>query len=97
MNDLYKLIFLDIDGVLNSEEWYIERQSKDYSYSYLDEFSPNLIRNFNKLIDKTGASVVISSTWRMSRSIDELKQLFESLGIRGNIIGKTPFLPNGVS
>ena len=91
-----KIIFLDIDGVLNSEKWYKERFDKKL-YPNLEgyplcEFDPLTIEQLNLLTDKTNAKIVISSTWRMGRTIDELKKLFEEVGIKGEIIGVTPHL-----
>ena len=91
-----KIIFLDIDGVLNSEKWYKERFDKKL-YPNLEgyplcEFDPLAIEKLNLLTDKTNAKIVISSTWRMGRTIDELKKLFEEVGIKGEIIGITPDL-----
>ena len=56
------------------------------------EFDPLAIEQLNLLTDKTNAKIVISSTWRMGRTIDELKKLFEEVGIKGEIIGITPHL-----
>ena len=75
-----KIIFLDIDGVLNSEKWYIEIFDKNL-YPNLEnyplcEFDPLAIEQLNLLTDKTNAKIVISSTWRMGRTIDELKNIF---------------------
>ena len=91
-----KIIFLDIDGVLNSEKWHKERFDKKL-YPNLEnyplcEFDPLTIEQLNLLTDKTNAKIVISSTWRMGRTIDELKKLFEEVGIKGEIIGVTPHL-----
>lgn len=76
-----KIIFLDIDGVLNSEKWYTERFDKDLQSYPLCEFDPLCVEQLNILIQKTNAKLVISSTWRLGRTIDELKNLFEKVGI----------------
>lgn len=53
-----KLIFLDIDGVLNYEGY--ERFTR-MGTRFVD---PVLIKRLKKIIDCTGAKVVLSSTWR---------------------------------
>ena len=53
-----KIIFLDIDGVLN-----VIPQGRD---EYGAIFHPEFVANLKHIIDKTGAKLVISSTWRMS-------------------------------
>ncbi|MCB2290892.1 hypothetical protein LGK97_14185 [Clostridium sp. CS001] len=52
-----KVIFLDIDGVLNSEEFLKINQSE-----MIDRNSVAILKS---LIDKTGAVIVMSSGWRL--------------------------------
>jgi hypothetical protein len=53
-----KVIFLDIDGVLNSDS-----TSNPRKFPYVvDEL---LLARFRELVRKTGATVVLSSTWRV--------------------------------
>ena len=93
-----KVIFLDIDGVLNCEsayrngecqyqEWIWEDGRKDH-YQRFCVRSKELL---NKLIDETGAKIVISSTWRHS-GIEFMKKVWEMEEMRGEIIGITPSL-----
>jgi hypothetical protein len=88
-----KIIFLDIDGVLNHELFYKERFEKRYeegaiSYPY-SEIDPTCVENLNTLIEETGAKVVISSTWRHS-GLEYCKDVLEFHGFKGEIIGITP-------
>jgi HAD domain in Swiss Army Knife RNA repair proteins len=53
-----KAIFLDIDGVLNSEETHNPRR---FPY-FVDG---RLLDRFTELVRNTGAAVVLSSTWRV--------------------------------
>jgi hypothetical protein len=91
-----KLIFLDIDGVLNCEEayrsgecqyqeWIWEDGRKDH-YQRFCSWSKDLLNN---LIDETGAKIVISSTWRHS-GIDFMRKVWEMEQMSGEIIGITP-------
>lgn len=89
-----KLIFLDIDGVLNHEEYYernntLKKHIKPYPDSDIDEKS---MSNLNSIIEKTDANIVITSNWRIRRSIEELQDLFNYKGFKGKIIDKTPNL-----
>jgi hypothetical protein len=52
-----KVIFLDIDGVLNCR-----RTSNPRSLPYVVD--PALLGRFRRLVAETGAKVVLSSTWR---------------------------------
>jgi hypothetical protein len=53
-----KVIFLDIDGVLNTTETHNPR-----GFPYVVE--QHLVERFNRLVDQTGAAVVLISTWRL--------------------------------
>jgi hypothetical protein len=52
-----KVIFLDIDGVLNCKK---TRNPRKLPYVV----DPALVRRFKRLLARTGAKVVLSSTWR---------------------------------
>jgi hypothetical protein len=53
-----KVIFLDIDGVLNSDSTPNPRK-----FPYIVD--TRLLARFQELVSKTGARVVLSSTWRV--------------------------------
>jgi hypothetical protein len=91
LNELPFLVFLDIDGVLNCEVFY-HTASEDEKWNNI---SPFRIRLLNELCEKTNAKIVISSSWRMGKSIKHFQSLFDSLGGNFEVIGKTPNLKNG--
>jgi hypothetical protein len=76
-----KVIFLDIDGVLN-----VYCQSRD---EFGCTFHEHFVENLRWIIEKTGAKIVISSTWRMS-GLSEMKRMWEYRELPGEIIGITP-------
>jgi diphthamide synthase subunit DPH2 len=83
-----KVIFLDIDGVL------VTRNSVKYQYLNYPEvkeilFSKKAINNLNKLIKHTKAKIVVSSTWRLFHTLDELRDIFKKQRIKGEIISTT--------
>lgn len=83
-----KIIFLDCDGVINSARKDVEVVHTVNGEYYLHE--PDLIGNLNSLIDSIGdASIVVSSTWRLGVSLEELQILFREIGIKAPVIGKT--------
>ena len=51
-----KVIFLDVDGVLNSAKTLYEDSSLE----------DNLILNLKELVNKTEAKIILSSSWRLS-------------------------------
>lgn len=90
-----KIIFLDIDGVLNSQSFYKIRyanKKEGQQFTYMDEFDQDAVKRLNAITDETGAKIVVSSTWRKSRTVGELRSLFKKVGISGKVIGKTPYL-----
>lgn len=90
-----KVIFLDFDGVLNSEKWFRTREKSveiddiksQYPYYQID---PNSISLLNQIIQSTEAKVVVSSTWRLGRTVEELQSILNIHGFIGEIIDKTP-------
>jgi hypothetical protein len=80
---------LDIDGVLNHQEAYQNKEcSFDFNNKY-QKFAPKSKELLNQLIEKTGAKLVISSTWR-SDGIERMQEIFELEGVVGDIVGLTP-------
>lgn len=77
-----KVIFLDIDGVLN-----VIPQGHD-RWGAL--FHPHLVDNLKRIIDITGAKIVISSTWRMGNDLVGMKEMWRDRGLPGEVIGVTP-------
>lgn len=90
---MYNLVlFLDIDGVLNSEEhanrYTLEEWEKlTYLERHIDSKAVELI---NYICDKTNAQVIISSTWRYGRSIEQLQEILNQRGGTFKVIDKTP-------
>jgi hypothetical protein len=74
-----KILFLDFDGVLHPDG--IALFSK---IGLLEEY----------LLQMPGIEIVISSTWRETQTLDELKNHF-SEAVRDKIIGVTPSLEDG--
>ena len=90
-----KIIFLDIDGVLNSV-MYEAMRADDIADSRIDSSRVKLLAD---IAFATGAKIVLSSTWREDWDSDpELcgedgKYINECLGKYGlSIIDKTPYL-----
>lgn len=86
-----KLIFLDIDGVLNHEESYRSGHCKyDLTHGY-QKFDPTSKQLLNQLINQTNADIVISSTWR-SDGLERMQEIWELEQMSGKIVGITPHL-----
>lgn len=93
-----KVIFLDIDGVLNHEEWYASGRAQE-AYKATGEtdikaynFDPESWKWIQKLIDETGAKIVLTSSWRLydlASTIEEYKDT-AFRPIIDNLVGITP-------
>lgn len=96
-----KIIFLDIDGVLNtgaSTLYNLREFPEDSSRENRAKFDPMACSNLNYLLETFPESkIVISSTWRKLKSLDELKEIFRMNKIHPDkIIGVTPSLGDRV-
>jgi len=76
-----KTIFLDIDGVLNVD--YADRDQ--FGHIFRDEY----VQNLKEIIEKTGAKIVISSTWK-DKGIERMLALWKERNLPGEIIDVTP-------
>lgn len=81
-----KIIFLDIDGVLNSVSYF---KSINDLGDPDDRLDPTAVALLNKIIQATDAKIVISSSWRLGKSISQLQNVFDKHCIIGTIIGLT--------
>lgn len=85
-----KVIFLDVDGVLNSDE-YIDRAKKSDLQGIERDIDVEKIKLLKKAINETGAKVVLSSSWRYTKNVKYLKELLARYGI---FVDSTPFIQN---
>ena len=86
-----KIIFLDIDGVLNSTEYIISLKGNFNSVDKVYQIDPKAVVRLNKITDATSASIVVSSTWRMFyKYMADLRGVLVEAGITGKVIDKTP-------
>lgn len=79
-----KALFLDIDGVLATENatgWWSANDLRSDKIALL-----------NSILDETNADLIISSTWRLKYSIEELQVIFNSQGFTKTIRDYTPRL-----
>jgi hypothetical protein len=93
---IMKVIFLDFDGVLNSEASfrYEARQKKQNIQNTL---SPVACSNLQYILEQDAdVKLVISSTWRKLHTMQELQNILGRYGVNGaKVIGKTPITLSG--
>lgn len=93
-----KIIFLDIDGVLNAEiddDVPIAFSNSGIKYRDFNDLPvERCVNNLNKILKATKAELVISSTWRIIHTSTSLMYIFFMCGIEPPYIyGLTPYLP----
>lgn len=81
-----KVIFLDIDGVLNTWSFIANLPA---SASYQDAIDPEAVARLNRIVEVSGAKVVISSSWRRKHTSKDMQELLDAQGFRGEVIGRT--------
>lgn len=52
-------------------------------------FSKSAVDNLNEVIILTKAKIVVTSTWRINLSVEELNKIFKERGVIGEVIDKT--------
>lgn len=88
MNVDYKLIFLDIDGVLNRHGYNEQSMSTT--------IEPDCVSRLNHILQATDAMIVLSSAWRYmligkAMSLAGFDYLLRTHGVFANrLIGRTP-------
>jgi hypothetical protein len=86
-----KIIFLDIDGVLNTERWHDRcvEAGTAYADSFGYDFDPEAVEGLRRIVDETGADIVISSSWKFW-GLSAMQKLWASRGLPGKVIDVTP-------
>lgn len=88
-----RVLFLDFDGVLNSDEWVARRRADGEPFTGASgAIDSEAVFWLQKIVEKANAKVVISSSWRELYSVPELVTILRKHGFRGEVIGKTPRL-----
>lgn len=82
-----RVLFLDVDGVLNRAGF-----QPAESVGLRSWIEPELARRLDQLVRATRADLVMSSDWRIDRGLDELRAELAATGIEAPLIGATPEL-----
>lgn len=87
-----KVIFLDFDGVLATEEYtdsLLEKgqRTKD---KYGTLFNPDCVEHLRNIVKKTNAGIVITSSWKNYLSLWNFLKMWKYRKLPGSIVGVTP-------
>lgn len=95
-----KIIFLDIDGVFNSSKYDKSDYYKQATAGMSDaevmltahhlHLDPEAVAIFNDLVTRSGATVVLSSTWRTKYTAIEMTEMFKGRGGTFEVSDVTP-------
>jgi len=94
-----RILFLDIDGVLNSSEFLTHQFFKFYKFPAedncefaLQQIDEKAVQRLNRLFEVyPDLRIVLSSTWRKLYPLSILQELLEKKGLKKNVvIGQTP-------
>lgn len=87
-----KYIFLDIDGVLNSEDFFNACHAKlPWDRDYDREIDPRAAALLDRIAQDTGARIVLSSSWRVRMA--ETTWALRDAGLNTPVSDCTPTLP----
>ena len=74
-----KFLFLDIDGVLNHDDWFeSDGYRKNQAGWQVSMFDPECVKRVNKILKETNAELVVSSSWR---DMKDLPEIFAGVGL----------------
>ena len=80
-----KVIFLNIDGVLNPKWW----ERKIPADRFGCAFDPKTVSCLTTIIKETNAEIVVSSSWKLM-GLQTLQDMWKERKLPGNIIDITP-------
>lgn len=91
-----KVLFLDFDGVLNSEASF-RYEARQKTRVIQDTLSPIACSNLQYILEQDAdVKIVISSTWRKLHTMVELQNILGRYGVSSaRVIGKTPITFSG--
>ena len=76
---MIKYLFLDIDGVLNHDVWFNSPSYKNNQANWqVSMFDPACVERVNRILQETGAKLVVSSSWR---DMADLAAIFKGVGL----------------
>lgn len=70
-----KIIFLDIDGPLATNDCFLKTELKFGKHLY--RWNPKCCEILNEILGETGAEIVLSSDWRKYFTMDQLDEIFK--------------------
>lgn len=82
-----RVVFLDVDGVLNYPEIW-------GNFPREDALCERACKRVQSICDQTGAVIVLSSTWRLAYELPDVRGWLKAKGLTADLIDRTPALRN---
>lgn len=98
-----RILFVDFDGVLNNKDWFVRRHKEReadnwkfnlaHPYNEIDDFDPENMAHLKEIVRQVSdLCVVVSSSWRRGRTLEQLRRLLIAAVPPDQVIGATPAL-----
>jgi hypothetical protein len=86
-----KIIFLDFDGVLNTEYYQnlLYHEGKALQDEYGSYFDPEAVKQLKRIIDTTQADIVVESSWKYL-GLEAMQEMWDEREMPGRVIDITP-------
>lgn len=86
-----KIIFLDFDGVLNTEycQRLLQREGKTCQDKHGACFDPRTVKQLQTIVDMTHADIVIESSWKYL-GLEAMQEMWQDRQLPGRVIDITP-------
>jgi hypothetical protein len=97
-----KILFLDIDGVLNHSTFLHDEAKlriaagkeglilEAEAFHGAHQIDPKAVALLNEIIVRTDCKIVLSSSWRINNTVEEMSAILRVHGFEGEIIDATP-------
>ena len=100
------LLFLDMDGVLNSAAFFKVSSKRQYRRArgrgkaqarlglarWVDQIDPVAVERLNEIVRRATPDIVVSSSWRKAFTLEEIAAVLGARGFVGQLRGATPSL-----
>lgn len=92
-----RFVFIDFDGVLNTERYHSELvcSGQKCSDQYGPLFDPVAVGNLKRIVDETDAEIVIISSWKLE-GVGRMIDLWKARKMPGVLAGCTPDCISGM-
>ena len=70
-----RVISIDFDGVINKGT---------------PPWDTGMVAQLNRITDRTGAVIIVHSSWRYGRSLSALQVIVRNAGVTGRVVGRCP-------